>query len=117
MKLSAVTLPTSCMAAAVRFYTHLGFALHRGGEQASFTTFQVSEQHVNLRLINPDAPTPVASLIIFAVDDVDVLYQSLVDKGLKPEFEPKDAEWGERYFHLRDPEGNELSFAQRIRRG
>ena len=25
---------------------------------------------------------------------------------------PRDAEWGERYFHLTDPDGHELSFAR-----
>ena len=28
---------------------------------------------------------------------------------------PRDAAWGERYFHLHDPDGHELSFAQPIR--
>jgi hypothetical protein len=28
---------------------------------------------------------------------------------------PRDAAWGERYFHLHDPDGQELSFAQPIR--
>ena len=25
---------------------------------------------------------------------------------------PRDAEWGERYFHILDPDGHELSFAR-----
>ena len=25
---------------------------------------------------------------------------------------PRDAEWGERFFHLTDPDGHELSFAR-----
>jgi uncharacterized glyoxalase superfamily protein PhnB len=32
------------------------------------------------------------------------------EAGFVPEFEPRDAAWGERYFHLRDPDGHELSF-------
>ena len=32
--------------------------------------------------------------------------------GYKPDFEPRDAEWGERFFHLSDPDGHELSFAR-----
>jgi uncharacterized glyoxalase superfamily protein PhnB len=27
---------------------------------------------------------------------------------------PTDAPWGERYFHLRDPDGHELSFAKLV---
>ena len=25
--------------------------------------------------------------------------------GLTPDFAPRDAPWGERYFHIRDPDG------------
>jgi uncharacterized glyoxalase superfamily protein PhnB len=28
---------------------------------------------------------------------------------------PRNAEWGERYFHLTDTDGHELSFAQPLR--
>ena len=27
---------------------------------------------------------------------------------------PRDAEWGERYFHITDPDGHELSFARPV---
>jgi catechol 2,3-dioxygenase-like lactoylglutathione lyase family enzyme len=33
--------------------------------------------------------------------------------GFHPEI-PRDASWGERYFHMSDPEGHELSFARPI---
>jgi hypothetical protein len=33
-------------------------------------------------------------------------------RGLNPEAAPRDAEWGERFFHLLDPDGRELSFAK-----
>jgi catechol 2,3-dioxygenase-like lactoylglutathione lyase family enzyme len=35
----------------------------------------------------------------------------LKDRGFNPEI-PRDASWGERYFHMLDPDGHELSFAQ-----
>jgi hypothetical protein len=38
---------------------------------------------------------------------------ALVGKGLNPE-KPRDAAWGERYFHMPDPDGHELSFARPI---
>ncbi|MEE8375526.1 MAG: VOC family protein, partial [Acidimicrobiia bacterium] len=41
----------------------------------------------------------------------DSLYQQAIQAGLTPEAPPRDAEWGERYFHLTDPDGHELSFA------
>ena len=36
----------------------------------------------------------------------------VIDSGLAPEAAPRDADWGERYFHLTDPDGHELSFAR-----
>jgi uncharacterized glyoxalase superfamily protein PhnB len=30
---------------------------------------------------------------------------------------PRDAEWGERFFHLVDPDGHELSFARPLHLG
>ena len=42
---------------------------------------------------------------------MDALYERARSAGLEPQAPPRDAEWGERYFHLRDPDGHELSFA------
>lgn len=44
------------------------------------------------------------------VEHVDEYWHYLSSKGFNPP-EPRDAEWGERYFHLDDPDGHELSFA------
>jgi uncharacterized glyoxalase superfamily protein PhnB len=49
---------------------------------------------------------------IFYVDDVDNQHAQAVAAGLQPSFTPRDAPWGERYFHIVDPDGHELSFAQ-----
>jgi uncharacterized glyoxalase superfamily protein PhnB len=45
---------------------------------------------------------------------VDALYRVVLDHGLVPEAAPADAPWGERYFHITDPDGHELSFAKPI---
>ncbi len=46
--LSALTLFTNDMARAVAFYELLGFDLAKGGPDASFTTFHVGAQFLNL---------------------------------------------------------------------
>ena len=46
------------------------------------------------------------------MQDVDAMHARALEAGLTPEAEPRDAEWGERYFHISDPDGHELSFAQ-----
>jgi uncharacterized glyoxalase superfamily protein PhnB len=40
------------------------------------------------------------------------MYQRAWAAGLQSSTEPRDAEWAERYFHLTDPDGHELSFAR-----
>jgi uncharacterized glyoxalase superfamily protein PhnB len=52
--------------------------------------------------------------VIIHVEDVDALHAHARAEGLAPEAPPRDAEWGERYFHLRDPDGHELSFARPV---
>lgn len=47
------------------------------------------------------------------VDKVDDYYKQLVAKGLKPDSEPTDYEWGNREFIIRDPDGYKLVFFQK----
>ncbi len=49
--------------------------------------------------------------MILYVDQVDALYRRLVDSGWTVAQAPEDAPWGERYFHVQDPDGHEISFA------
>jgi hypothetical protein len=54
--------------------------------------------------------------IIFHTEDVDKLYSYMknnhnISDTISFENEPKDASWGERYFHIREPDGYQLSFA------
>ena len=53
--------------------------------------------------------------VIFHVADVDALYERALAAGCQPTTAPRDAEWGERFFHLIDPDGHELSFARPLR--
>ncbi len=50
------------------------------------------------------------------VDDVDAFYKSLIDKGIKPVSEPKDWEWGNREFVVKDPDGYRLVFFDKIKK-
>jgi hypothetical protein len=49
--------------------------------------------------------------MIFYVVDVDAFWEYLRGKGFNPE-KPRNASWGERYFHMPDLHGHELSFAR-----
>jgi catechol 2,3-dioxygenase-like lactoylglutathione lyase family enzyme len=110
--ISAVTLATRDMARAVQFYRALGFDLACGGESAEFTSFVVGDGYLNLIAASPEARWSWWGRVIIHVDDVDALHARTRAAGLAPEAPPRDAEWGERYFHLTDPDGHELSFAR-----
>jgi catechol 2,3-dioxygenase-like lactoylglutathione lyase family enzyme len=110
--ISAITLATHDMAASVRFYRGLGFEVRYGDEQADFTSFTIGSSYLNVVVAAPDHQWAWWGRVIFYVADVDALYARALELGLRPAAPPRDAEWGERFFHLVDPAGHELSFAQ-----
>ncbi len=110
--LSAVTLATHDMARSVAFYATLGFALKSGGPQAGFTSFHAGGGYLNLAAVRNTERWVGWGRAIFYVDDVDALHARAVAAGLSPGFAPRDAAWGERHFHITDPDGHELSFAR-----
>jgi catechol 2,3-dioxygenase-like lactoylglutathione lyase family enzyme len=112
--ISAVTLATRDMERAVKFYSALGFAIRYGGTSAAFTSFHAAGSYLNLISVPADQRWAWWGRIVFHVSSVDDMYQHAVSQGLQPEFAPRDAEWGERYFHIVDPDGHELSFARRL---
>ncbi|MFQ5600278.1 MAG: VOC family protein [Candidatus Krumholzibacteriia bacterium] len=114
--LSAVTLVTRDMARSVRFYRRLGFRLLHGGEQEPFTSFAVGDAYLNLIAPEHEVRGTLWGRVIFHVSDVDEVHRRVLELGLQPQAAPRDAEWGERYFHLTDPDGHELSFARPLRR-
>ena len=110
--LSAITLATHDMARAVAFYRGLGFELIYGGPDAAFTTLQAGRGYLNL--VRQDAGKQWSwwGRAIFHVADVDAFHRNALAAGLAPDTEPADAVWGERFFHITDPDGHELSFAR-----
>jgi len=113
--ISAVTLATHDMRRAVRFYRMLGFELLYGGEAATFTSFRAGTNYLNLIVQPAERRWSWWGRLIFYVSDVDGLHSRLVAAGCRPDAAPRDAEWGERFFHLTDPDGHELSFARPLK--
>lgn len=109
--ISAITLATHDMARSVGFYRALGFELRYGGAEAGFSSFTVGTSHLNVVTAAPEAQWSWWGRVIFYVDDVDALYAQAIAQGLRPAAPPRDAEWGERFFHITDPAGHEISFA------
>jgi catechol 2,3-dioxygenase-like lactoylglutathione lyase family enzyme len=126
---SAVTLIIKNMKRSCKFYSQIpGFKLIYGGSSDdSFTTYKIGNNtsaYLNLE-INPNTNTgnPTNYLdkghcgrIIFHTDDIDKLYSYFkgnkdISNMISFENEPRDAPWNERYFHIREPDGYQLSFA------
>lgn len=114
--ISAITLGTHDMRRAVQFYRPLGFDLLYGGEASSFTSFRTGTGYLNLIAQPAQQRWSWWGRVIFYVADVDAFYDRALAAGCKPATVPRDAEWGERYFHLTDPDGHELSFARPLRK-
>ncbi len=114
--LSAVTLLVAEMAASTAFYEALGFERLYGGPSAGFTSYRAGDGYLNLMAGVYNQPPAVWGRTIFYVEDVDAFHANAVEQGLQPEFTPRDAPWRERYFHIRDPDGHEISFARPLSR-
>ena len=123
-KISAITLRISDMKKSVDFYSKIpNFKIVYGGSDSQFTSFlidDVSKSYLNLRINEVSAEATHWSRIIFYVDDVDELFDYMendetISRLGNLESKPVDAAWGERFFHMLDPDGYKLSFATPIR--
>lgn len=110
--ISAVTLAVEDMARSVEFYQRLGFKVVSGGANDLFTSLRFDNAVVNLQ-VHPGKIPRWWGRVIFRVDDVDAYHEQLEQAKLFPD-RPQDAPWDERYFHIADPDGHALSFAQLI---
>lgn len=111
--INAVTIGCTDLAASHRFYTALGFddVVH-GTPETGFISYRVGPNFLNLQAVG-DVEVGWGRFIVH-VDDVDAMHQRALDAGLSPTMAPSDAPWGERYFHIDDPDGHEVSFAKRL---
>ena len=121
-RISAVTLKVRDMKESCDFYSRMpGFRLVYGGAGDLFTTFEIggSKAYLNLELAN-DPSKQDFGRVIFHTDDVDGLYRYMkndraISVAITFETEPADALWGERFFHVREPNGYLLSFASPLK--
>ena len=111
-KLSAVTFRVANMTESVRFYRDvLGMKLLYGGEGTNFSSLRSENPQSAILNLEQGKPMTRWGRLIFHVTDVDALWTHLKERGFNPET-PRDASWGERFFHMPDPDGHELSFAR-----
>lgn len=107
---SAVTFAVRDMNRSVEFYAKLGFDNMFRADDDSFATMRSDEAYVNL-VLTADYRENWWGRAILRVDSADEQYRRVVEAGFEADT-PRDAPWGERFFHMRDPDGHELSFAE-----
>ena len=141
-RISAITLRVKDMGKSCALYSKIpGFSVTYGGKPSDrFTTFEIGKgsmttTYLNLELIEEEEENDGSDFtksnvekvkvkvnedfgrIIFHAENVDGLYSYMkqdeyISKSIVFENEPTNAPWGERFFHIREPNGYELSFAQ-----
>ena len=128
--INAVTLAAPDLPASLAFYRALGLVQTFRG--AGFATVSApaagalgggeAADDSNRLHVNLFTPADGADLTCYSaaasgrtivhVRSVDAIYATAVAAGLAPLMPPADASWGERYFHIDDPAGHQLAFAQ-----
>lgn len=105
-----------------KFYKKLGFDVVRSDDTHSVVRLNDFElMLVNMRDETEFAKDSMSSekvrgvYIYVAVDDVDVAYEKMKARGFKPHSEPRNWEWGNREFILKDPDGYKLCFWKELK--
>ncbi|MEE8132698.1 MAG: VOC family protein [Nitrososphaerales archaeon] len=112
MRVSAITLRVSSMVKSLSFYRDvLHLQLVYGSEESSFSSFDLNGTYLNIEL--SDDINKKWGRIIFHCDDVDAMHDYLKSVGYDAS-KPRNGTWGERFFHIEDPDGHEISIAQRL---
>jgi catechol 2,3-dioxygenase-like lactoylglutathione lyase family enzyme len=138
-RISAITLRVKDMEKSCALYSKFpGFSVIYGGKPSDrFTTFEIGKgskttTYLNLEVIEVDEgssdfykkpkigktrDSEDFGRIIFHTENVDTLYSYMkqdeyISKSVVFENKPTNAPWGERFFHIRELNGYQLSFAQ-----
>ena len=75
-----------------------------GGEGTGFSSLRARDAESAIPNLEQGKPVTHWGRLILYVTDVDALWNHLKDRGFDSEI-PRDASWGERYFHMRDATG------------
>jgi uncharacterized glyoxalase superfamily protein PhnB len=114
-ELNAIGVVVSDLQRSLRFYRLLGLDFPESGEghiEATLpngTRFMLDEEAV-VKSFRPDWTREQGNQLALAFEcgspaEVDELYAKVSEAGFKPEKEPWDAFWGQRYAQLQDPDG------------
>ncbi len=107
---------------STKFYKKLGFDVVRSTDDHSVVALNSFEiTLVNIRDEDKFARDSMSGdkgkgmYVYIRVEDVDSKYKELINLGFRPTTEPKDWQWGNREFILKDPDGYKLCFWQPVK--
>jgi uncharacterized glyoxalase superfamily protein PhnB len=122
MKITSLLLWVQENSLSTKFYKKLGFEVVRSADDHSVVALNGFEIIlVNMRDEDAFAKDAMSAdkgrgmYVYIKVDDVDTKYKELVSQGFEPATQPKDWQWGNREFILKDPDGYKLCFWQPIK--
>ncbi|MYT09238.1 glyoxalase [Streptomyces sp. SID5470] len=120
-RFDAIGLVASDMAASVAFYRRLGFPFPEGSEAQPHAEAELPggvrlmlDTEDTVRSFHPGWRAPAAgsrtglALRCDSPAEVDAVYEELVGEGFHGELKPWNADWGQRYASLHDPDGNSV---------
>ena len=119
MSLDAIGIISKDLDASIKFYGLLGITLKQEGGPEHYegntpSGIRIMVDSVDLiKSINPSwqEPTGCGVVLCFkqnSADEVNTLYQNIVEAGFLSIKEPWDAFWGQRYASVQDPDGNQI---------
>ncbi len=115
-QLNALGIVTSDMARSIRFYRSLGLDVPDTPDEGHVDAFLPNgvrfmlDSEAVVRGFRPDWKRETGNQIGLALEcaspaEVDEIYARVTAEGFDGEKEPWDADWGQRYAQLRDPDG------------
>lgn len=119
IQLNSLLLYVADPSASSDFYSKLGFktTLKADSCLVAIGGFRITcfdETKAQFKQDTPIEPKGAGVFIHFEVNDVDDIYKSALEVGLSPSSEPRDWDWGNREFAIKDPDGYRLVFYQKL---
>ena len=114
--LTGLTLHVDDVERSLDFYMRIPDAVlaeHRPGDFALVVLGEGRLGLLSRRFLGKGGP-PFHMEISSTLDGVDELHEKVRARGLEPEGPPSNRSWGERTFHLSDPDGNLIEFDSRL---
>ncbi|MDD2696615.1 MAG: VOC family protein [Candidatus Pacebacteria bacterium] len=119
MKFEYILLYVSDLNKTASFYEKLGFEIVKKTDNsvvAKLGDFELRcyDQSKVFFKQDVDRFKGAGVFIYISVDDVDKKHSELINKGLQPSGEPKDFEWGNREFAIKNPDGYKIIFYKKL---